>query len=72
MARWSQDTYSSMVSSISYDSDTSTMIITFNNGRSYSYANVPEDVATDAANAASVGEYVNENIKGRFSYRRLG
>jgi hypothetical protein len=60
-----------MVQSIAYDSDTQKMIIQFNRGPPYEYSGVPEDVATDAANAASVGEYVNENIKGRFSYRRL-
>ena len=71
MASWSQDTYSSMVSSISYDSDSQTMIVTFNTGKSYAYSGVPEEVATDAANAASVGEYMNSEIKGRYSYRRL-
>ena len=71
MARWDQDVYSSMVSSISYDTDSSTMVVTFNTGKSYAYANVPEEVAKDAANAASVGEFINAEVKGRFSYRRL-
>jgi len=47
------------------------MIITYNSGKAYAYAGVPEDVARDTANAPSVGEYINENIKGRYSYRRL-
>jgi len=71
MASWSQDVFSTMASSISYDSDSGTMIVTYNTGRSYAYANVPEDVATEAANASSVGDYINENIKGRYSFRRL-
>jgi len=60
-----------MAQSIGYDSDTGTMIVTFNTGQAYAYANVPEDVATDAANAPSVGEFINSEIKGRYSYRRL-
>ena len=71
MASWSKNVFSSMVQSVSYDSDTQTMIITFNNGKSYAYADVPEDVAGDLSNAASVGEFMNSEIKGRYSYRRL-
>lgn len=71
MASWSQDVYSSMVQSIAYDSDSGTMIVTFNTGKSYAYANVPEDVATEAANAGSVGDYINSSIKGQYSFRRL-
>jgi len=71
MASWSKDVFSSMVQVISYDPDSQTMTITYNNGRSYAYAGVPEDVALDASNAASVGEFVNSEIKGRYSYRRV-
>ena len=71
MASWSKDVFSSMAQSVSYDPDTQTMMITFNNGKSYVYANVPEDVAVDVSNAASVGEFINSEIKGRYSYRRL-
>jgi len=60
-----------MVQSVSYDPDSQTMVIMFNNGKSYAYANVPEDVAQDTSNAASVGEYVNSEIKGRYSYRKI-
>jgi hypothetical protein len=60
-----------MVQSISYDADSNAMVVTFNSGKSYAYAGVPEDVARDAANAASVGEFINSEIKGRYSYRRL-
>ena len=71
MANWSQSVFSSMVQSIAYDSDSSTMIVTFNSGKSYAYAGVTEDVAADTANAASVGEFINSEIKGRYQYRRL-
>jgi len=71
MPSFQQDVYSSMAQSVSYDADSQTMVITFNNGKSYAYAGVPEDVARDTANAPSVGEYINENIKGRYNYRRV-
>jgi hypothetical protein len=68
---WDKAVYSSMVQSISYDSDSQIMTVTFNTGKSYAYLGVPEDVAGDAANAASVGDYMNSEIKGRYQYRRL-
>ena len=71
MPKWQQSVYSSMVQSISYDSDSQTLTVTFNNGKSYAYSGVPEETATDAANAASVGEFMNSEIKGRYSFRRL-
>jgi len=71
MAEWTKDVFSSMAQSVSYDPDTQTMVVTFNNGRSYAYADVPEDVAVDVSNAASVGEFINSEIKGRYSYRRI-
>jgi len=71
MPSFEQDVYSSMASSISYDADSQTMVITYNSGKSYAYANVPETVARDTANAASVGDAINANIKGRYSFRRL-
>jgi hypothetical protein len=71
MVSWDKAVYSSMVQSIAYDSDSNVMVVTFNSGKSYAYANVPEDVAMDASNAASVGEFINSEIKGRYSYRRL-
>lgn len=72
MARWDQDVYSSDASSIGYDDETQTMYVTFQRGGTYAYQGVPEDVARDAANAASVGSYLNENIKGSYPYRRIG
>lgn len=72
MARWDQDVFSSMVSSVGYDDEAGVMFVTFNTGKTYAYQGVPEDVARDTANAASVGEYINAEIKGRYSYRRIG
>ena len=71
MASWSKNVFSSMVQSVSYDSDTQTLIVQFNRGPPYAFTGVPEDVAGDLSNAASVGEFMNSEIKGRYSYRRL-
>lgn len=72
MARWDKDVYSSMVESVGYDDEAQVMFVTFNTGKTYAYQGVSEDEARDASNAASVGSYINENIKGRYSYRRIG
>ncbi len=72
MGKWSQDTYSSMVQDISYDDESGEMIVTFNSGKPYVYEGVPEDVARRVANAPSVGQAINELIKGQYKHRRLG
>jgi hypothetical protein len=68
---WSKDVFSSMASTISYNEETQELIITYNSGKSYAYAGVTEDVAVGVSNAASVGEFINSEIKGRYQYRRL-
>jgi KTSC domain len=69
MGKWTQNVYSSMAQDISYDSETEEMIVTWNSGRVSSYSGVPEETAQSAANAASVGEFINSEIKGKFSHR---
>ena len=60
-----------MVSTVGYDSDNQEMIIYWSNGKGTAYAGVPEDVADECSRAPSVGQYVNTEIKGRYSYRNL-
>ena len=58
-----------MAQEIAYDDDAQEMIVTWNNGRQSAYADVPEDVALDVANAASVGQAINQMIKPNYSHR---
>ena len=72
MGRWQQSVYSEMVESVGYDSDTGEMTVAFIKGGEYVYEGVPEEVALDLANAASVGGMMNSDIKGRYPFRRIG
>lgn len=59
-----------MVSEVAYDSDNQELIITWaKTGRRSAYKGVSEDTAQALANAPSVGQYVNTEIKPFFSHR---
>lgn len=60
-----------MVSGIGYDDQTGEMLVTWANGKQSAYAGVPEDVAMQASKAASVGQFMNSEIKPfyKHSYR---
>lgn len=66
---WMKSVYSSMASEIGYDPDTKEMIVRWNNGKTSAYKDVPEDVAQECANAPSVGQYLNSEIKPNYSHR---
>lgn len=57
---------SSAIISATYDDQTKQMQITFTDGRTYDFPNVPEDVFDGLAEAPSAGRYYTENIKGVF------
>lgn len=58
------------MSEISYQEDPPEMLVTFIKGGRYIYSGVPEDLATQCANAASVGSFLNSEIKPYFQFRR--
>lgn len=66
---WNQDVFSSVVSSVGYDEETQTLTVTWKNGRTSAYSGVPEDLAHSVANAPSVGQAINSQIKNSFSHR---
>lgn len=68
---WTRNVFSSMVNEVGWDSETSDLLITWNNGRKSAYAGVPEDVANDLANAPSVGGMINSQIKPYYSHRYI-
>lgn len=47
------------------------LYIRFNNGRLYTYSNVPEHIYQGLMNASSHGRYFNAYIKGVYPYREL-
>lgn len=54
---------SSMLLNAYYDTDEKEMTVTFINGRSYTYENVPKDVYEELTTTKSAGRYFN-TIKG--------
>ena len=69
---WSQFVFSSVVSEVGYDSDSGELLVTWSkSGKVSAYQGVPEDVAQRLANAPSVGQMINDEIKPYYghSYR---
>ncbi len=66
---WSQSVYSSNVSEIGYDSDSGELLVTWSkSGKTSAYQGVPEDKALEGANAASVGQWINAEIKPYYAH----
>jgi len=53
------------------EDETNELIVTFNKGRAYVYAGVPEELAIQLANAPSVGQMMNSEIKPNYPARKL-
>ena len=62
---------SSNVAEIGYDEGQRTLEILFNNGSLYQYFEVPPQMFDELRQAASIGQYLNANIKGHFRYARV-
>lgn len=62
---------STNVAAVGYDGDSSTLQIEFNNGTTYQYFDVTEDVFTGLRDADSVGGYLAAVIKGVYRYSKV-
>ena len=61
---WMRPVFSSMVSEVGWDSDTSELLVTWaKSGRTSAYSGFDEGKAMELANAPSVGQMVNAEIK---------
>lgn len=67
---WTKNVFSSMVSEVGWEEESSSLLITWSTGKKGAYADVPEEVAVRLSNAASVGTMINEEIKPNFKYRK--
>lgn len=66
-----QSVNSSNVDSVGYVAEYSALYVKFNTGSTYRYDDVPVEVYEGLINAASVGQYLNQNIKGVYSYQKI-
>lgn len=62
---------STAIRRFAYDSETTTLTVTFVTGRRYAYAPVPERVARAFAAAFSKGRFFNEKVRDRYACREL-
>lgn len=63
---------SSMITSIGYDSNTSTLEIEFNSGAVWQYFDFPESSWHDFRNSGSKGRYFYKEIKNQYRETRVG
>ena len=62
---------SSNISSVGYDEDTNTLEIEFHNGGVYQYFDVPFPVYDALIEADSKGQYLAQQIKGKYRYVKV-
>lgn len=62
---------STVISSINYNAETSSLKITFVSGRVYEYKNVPEEIYVAMRTSGQKGIYFNEHIKGRYDFEKV-
>jgi hypothetical protein len=63
--------FSSNITSIGYDSGTSTLEVEFTSGSVYQYYGVPQGIYDAFVAAASKGQFLASQIKDRFPYARV-
>lgn len=62
---------SSNILSIGYDAPTAILEVEFTSGDIYQYFDVPEYLYQQFMQAASVGEFLNENIRYNYRYQKV-
>lgn len=69
MPKWTLEVFSSNVTRIGYDPNYEEMEVTWTNGKTSVYSEVPEDLAEQISKAHSVGESLHSMIKGAYPHR---
>lgn len=59
-------TGSSMISAWGYDEQTHVLAVTFKNGKTYRYAEVPAEVAAGFNESESIGRYFGNAVRGQY------
>jgi len=62
---------SSAIKAIGYDPRPKVLEVMFSSGRIYRYFHVPPERYDALCKAASIGAYLNREIKGRYDYERV-
>ena len=67
---WIATPESSNITGFGYVKETQVLTVEFNNGGLYNYYDVPETLFEQMQAATSKGQFLAQNIKGRFRYAR--
>ena len=67
---WIATPESSNIARICYVQETQVLTVDFKNGGLYNYYDVPETLFEQMKAATSKGQFLAQNIKGRFRYAR--
>jgi hypothetical protein len=62
---------STTIVEIGYDQPSLTLEVRFRNGGIYQYFDIPKQEYESLLGAASIGEYLNLHIKGKYRYARV-
>jgi hypothetical protein len=62
---------SSNLAAVRYDADTLTLEVTFQNGSTYQYEGVTQEVVDNMINAESQGSYFYHNIRKAYPYQKI-
>lgn len=68
---WIPTPQSSNVAGFTYDQASRVLTVEFKNGTRYSYYDVPEGLFDGMKAAPSKGQFLAQNIKGKFRYARI-
>jgi len=60
---------STAIQEIDYDETYEVLTVTFTDGSTYKYWNVPQEVYAELLYAGSAGSYFNREIRGKYNYR---
>jgi KTSC domain len=62
---------SESLNAVAYDTDASTLVVEFNNGKAYRYFDVPKRIYDGLINTSLKEQNFNKHIKDQYPYQRL-
>ena len=62
---------SSVIHRFRYNSSSHTLRVWFVSGKAYDYKKIPEEVYNELITASSKGKFLNEEIKGKYTYEKV-
>ena len=63
---------STVIASYEYDAKTEVLLVKYVSGITYAYRGVPATVYIAMKNSFAKGTYLNQHIKGKYPYQKIG